>query len=55
MPQLNPNPWLFTMLIAWLTLSMILQPKLLSFITTNLPTHKTQTAIKTTPWTWPWT
>nr|UBY46694.1 ATP synthase F0 subunit 8 [Otus lettia] len=55
MPQLDPNPWLSTMLMAWLTLSMILQPKLLSFTPTNLPTSKTQPTTKTSPWTWPWT
>nr|BCD56042.1 ATP synthase subunit 8 [Otus semitorques pryeri] len=55
MPQLDPNPWLSTMLMAWLTLSTILQPKLLSFTSTNLPASKMQTAAKTSPWTWPWT
>nr|APO20572.1 ATP synthase subunit 8 [Ninox boobook boobook]APO20576.1 ATP synthase subunit 8 [Ninox boobook halmaturina]APO20578.1 ATP synthase subunit 8 [Ninox boobook ocellata]APO20582.1 ATP synthase subunit 8 [Ninox natalis]APO20586.1 ATP synthase subunit 8 [Ninox boobook]APO20596.1 ATP synthase subunit 8 [Ninox lurida]APO20616.1 ATP synthase subunit 8 [Ninox rotiensis] len=55
MPQLNPNPWLFIMLISWLTLSLIIQPKLLSFTTTNPPSHKPTMTTKTTPWTWPWT
>nr|YP_009992395.1 ATP synthase F0 subunit 8 [Turdus abyssinicus]QNN90463.1 ATP synthase F0 subunit 8 [Turdus abyssinicus]QNN90489.1 ATP synthase F0 subunit 8 [Turdus abyssinicus]QNN90502.1 ATP synthase F0 subunit 8 [Turdus abyssinicus]QNN90515.1 ATP synthase F0 subunit 8 [Turdus abyssinicus] len=55
MPQLNPNPWFFIMLTSWLTLSLIIQPKLLSFITMNPPSNKTAPAPKTTPWTWPWT
>nr|YP_009504808.1 ATP synthase F0 subunit 8 [Strix uralensis]APC61662.1 ATP synthase F0 subunit 8 [Strix uralensis]AWM99509.1 ATP synthase F0 subunit 8 [Strix uralensis]AWM99522.1 ATP synthase F0 subunit 8 [Strix uralensis]BAE78573.1 F0-ATP synthase subunit 8 [Strix uralensis japonica] len=55
MPQLNPSPWLSMMLIAWLALSLIIQPKLLSFTSTNPPSHKTPTPSKTTPWTWPWT
>nr|YP_010381392.1 ATP synthase F0 subunit 8 [Sarcoramphus papa]UDH54032.1 ATP synthase F0 subunit 8 [Sarcoramphus papa] len=55
MPQLNPNPWLFIMLLSWLTFSLIIQPKLLSFIPTNSPSNKTPTTTKTTPWTWPWT
>nr|YP_009318471.1 ATP synthase F0 subunit 8 [Caloenas maculata]APA17082.1 ATP synthase F0 subunit 8 [Caloenas maculata] len=55
MPQLNPSPWFLTMLLSWLTFSLIIQPKLLSFITTNSPSDKSTTAMKTTPWTWPWT
>nr|YP_009721180.1 ATP synthase F0 subunit 8 [Corvus pectoralis]QGM79619.1 ATP synthase F0 subunit 8 [Corvus corone orientalis]QGN04622.1 ATP synthase F0 subunit 8 [Corvus pectoralis]BAE44334.1 F0-ATP synthase subunit 8 [Corvus corone orientalis] len=55
MPQLNPNPWFFIMLTSWLTYSMIIQPKLLSFISMNPPLNKAQTAKTTTPWTWPWT
>nr|ABQ65592.1 ATP synthase F0 subunit 8 [Phapitreron amethystinus] len=55
MPQLNPNPWFFIMLLSWLTFSLIVQPKLLSFTTTNPPNNKTLTTMKTTPWTWPWT
>nr|ASV48164.1 ATP synthase F0 subunit 8 [Eudyptula minor]QOJ45707.1 ATP synthase F0 subunit 8 [Eudyptula minor] len=54
MPQLNPNPWLPIMLVSWLTLSLIIQPKLTTFISTNYPS-KTSTTTKTTPWTWPWT
>nr|QHI42505.1 ATP synthase F0 subunit 8 [Larus canus] len=55
MPQLNPNPWFFIMLTSWLTFSLIIQPKLLSFTPTNHPSNKTHSTIKTTPWTWPWT
>nr|ABS00787.1 ATPase subunit 8 [Mimus longicaudatus]AEQ28256.1 ATPase subunit 8 [Mimus longicaudatus] len=55
MPQLNPNPWFFIMLTSWLTFSLIIQPKLLSFITANPPCSKAPETPKTTPWTWPWT
>nr|YP_009111820.1 ATP synthase F0 subunit 8 [Pyrgilauda blanfordi]AHN16472.1 ATP synthase F0 subunit 8 [Pyrgilauda blanfordi] len=55
MPQLNPNPWLFIMIISWMTFSLIIQPKLLSFVSTNPPSHKSIVAPSTTPWTWPWT
>nr|ABD58888.1 ATP synthase F0 subunit 8 [Fratercula arctica] len=55
MPQLNPNPWLSSLLLSWLTFSLIIQPKLLSFIPTNLPSNKTPMTIKSAPWTWPWT
>nr|AAT72185.1 ATP synthase F0 subunit 8 [Hydrobates pelagicus] len=55
MPQLNPNPWLFIMLLSWLTFSLIIQPKFLMLISTNPPSNKAPTTVKTTPWTWPWT
>nr|APO20626.1 ATP synthase subunit 8 [Athene superciliaris] len=55
MPQLNPNPWFSVMLIAWVTLSTMIQPKLLSFPLTTQPSRKTSTPTSTTPWTWPWT
>nr|ABD58877.1 ATP synthase F0 subunit 8 [Himantopus mexicanus] len=55
MPQLNPNPWFFVMLMSWLTFSFIIQPKLLSFTHTNPPSNKAPTTTKTTSWTWPWT
>nr|YP_010044495.1 ATP synthase F0 subunit 8 [Eudyptes chrysolophus]QBB10584.1 ATP synthase F0 subunit 8 [Eudyptes schlegeli]QOJ46727.1 ATP synthase F0 subunit 8 [Eudyptes schlegeli]QOJ46740.1 ATP synthase F0 subunit 8 [Eudyptes chrysolophus]QOJ46792.1 ATP synthase F0 subunit 8 [Eudyptes chrysolophus]QPF24479.1 ATP synthase F0 subunit 8 [Eudyptes chrysolophus] len=54
MPQLNPNPWFLIMLASWLTLSLVIQPKLTAFISTNNPA-KTTTTTKTTPWAWPWT
>nr|QOD97214.1 ATP synthase F0 subunit 8 [Cariama cristata] len=54
MPQLNPNPWFFIMLMSWLTFSLIIQPKLLSFPPINLPPNKTPMTTQTTPWTWPW-
>nr|AAF62813.1 ATPase subunit 8 [Mimus gilvus]AAF62816.1 ATPase subunit 8 [Mimus gilvus] len=55
MPQLNPNPWFFIMITTWLTFSLIIQPKLLSFITANPPRGEAPEAPKTTPWAWPWT
>nr|AAM45424.1 ATP synthase 8 [Phainoptila melanoxantha] len=55
MPQLNPNPWLFIMLTSWLTFSLIIQPKLLTFVSMNPPSKKKATTPNTTPWTWPWT
>nr|AAQ74169.1 ATPase subunit 8 [Henicorhina leucophrys]ABW06668.1 ATPase subunit 8 [Henicorhina leucophrys]ABW06670.1 ATPase subunit 8 [Henicorhina leucophrys] len=55
MPQLNPSPWLFIMLISWITFSLVIQPKLLAFVSMNPPSNKTPTTPNTTPWTWPWT
>nr|YP_009990848.1 ATP synthase F0 subunit 8 [Ardeotis kori]QNN84201.1 ATP synthase F0 subunit 8 [Ardeotis kori] len=56
MPQLNPSPWFLIMLMTWLTFSLIIQPKLLHFIPSNLPssTTLTPTTTKTSPWPWPW-
>nr|AJA05166.1 ATP synthase F0 subunit 8 [Eopsaltria australis]AJA05192.1 ATP synthase F0 subunit 8 [Eopsaltria australis]AJA05205.1 ATP synthase F0 subunit 8 [Eopsaltria australis]AJA05231.1 ATP synthase F0 subunit 8 [Eopsaltria australis]AJA05244.1 ATP synthase F0 subunit 8 [Eopsaltria australis] len=54
MPQLNPGPWFFIMLTSWITYTMIIQPKLLSFLSTNPPSNKTPAITSTTPWTWPW-
>nr|AAF37126.1 ATPase subunit 8 [Quiscalus lugubris]AAF37128.1 ATPase subunit 8 [Quiscalus lugubris]AAF37130.1 ATPase subunit 8 [Quiscalus lugubris]AXU25900.1 ATPase subunit 8 [Quiscalus lugubris]AXU25904.1 ATPase subunit 8 [Quiscalus lugubris] len=55
MPQLNPNPWFFIMLTSWLTFSLIIQPKILSFVSMNPPSKNPPVAPSTTPWTWPWT
>nr|AAM70750.1 ATP synthase 8 [Pheucticus ludovicianus] len=55
MPQLNPNPWFFIMLISWVTYSMIIQPKILTFVSMNSPSNKPLATPKTTPWPWPWT
>nr|AXL93803.1 ATP syntase subunit 8 [Colibri thalassinus]AXL93806.1 ATP syntase subunit 8 [Colibri thalassinus]AXL93815.1 ATP syntase subunit 8 [Colibri thalassinus]AXL93821.1 ATP syntase subunit 8 [Colibri thalassinus]AXL93824.1 ATP syntase subunit 8 [Colibri thalassinus] len=55
MPQLNPSPWLFIMVTSWLTFSLVIQPKLLSFMPTNVPSEKPMTPTKTSPWPWPWT
>nr|YP_010000928.1 ATP synthase F0 subunit 8 [Climacteris rufus]QOD96853.1 ATP synthase F0 subunit 8 [Climacteris rufus] len=56
MPQLNPSPWLFIMISSWLTYTLIIQPKILTFIAPNPPSNKAPLTIKSpTPWTWPWT
>nr|QXU60194.1 ATP synthase F0 subunit 8 [Margaroperdix madagarensis] len=55
MPQLNPTPWFMIMLMTWFTYSLLIQPKLLSFTSTNTPSNKTTPTTKPTPWAWPWT
>nr|YP_009107918.1 ATP synthase F0 subunit 8 [Melamprosops phaeosoma]AIU45212.1 ATP synthase F0 subunit 8 [Melamprosops phaeosoma] len=55
MPQLNPAPWLFIMIISWFTFSLIIQPKILTFVSMNPLSNKPPIAPSTTPWTWPWT
>uniref|UniRef100_A0A3G2LKP5 ATP synthase complex subunit 8 n=2 Tax=Pogoniulus bilineatus TaxID=91775 RepID=A0A3G2LKP5_9PICI len=54
MPQLNPNPWFYIMILSWLTFSLLIQPKLLKFIPTGIPSSKSPSTHKTTPWSWPW-
>nr|YP_009029574.1 ATP synthase F0 subunit 8 [Aquila chrysaetos]YP_009424012.1 ATP synthase F0 subunit 8 [Aquila heliaca]AHL16796.1 ATP synthase F0 subunit 8 [Aquila chrysaetos]AOG66032.1 ATP synthase F0 subunit 8 [Aquila heliaca]WAK85356.1 ATP synthase F0 subunit 8 [Aquila chrysaetos canadensis] len=54
MPQLNPAPWLLIMLASWLTLTLIVQPKLLFFTSTNILPNKPITTINLSPWNWPW-
>nr|ABM89660.1 ATP synthase F0 subunit 8 [Brookesia superciliaris] len=52
MPQLNPSPWLLTMILSWLVMSTMLS----LFNKTSLPmnpTNKTK-AHKMNTWTWPW-
>nr|YP_004222088.1 ATP synthase F0 subunit 8 [Penelopides panini]ADW41486.1 ATP synthase F0 subunit 8 [Penelopides panini] len=53
MPQLNPNPWFPIMLASWLVYSLIIQPKLLAFLTTN-PPNKMNPPTKIPSWPWPW-
>nr|ADA57957.1 ATP synthase F0 subunit 8 [Buteo albonotatus]ADA57959.1 ATP synthase F0 subunit 8 [Buteo albonotatus] len=55
MPQLNPTPWFLIMTLSWLTFTVIIQPKLLPFIPTNIPSTKPTTITHTPSWNWPWT
>nr|YP_002456314.1 ATP synthase F0 subunit 8 [Accipiter gentilis]QHI42530.1 ATP synthase F0 subunit 8 [Accipiter gentilis]BAE44356.1 F0-ATP synthase subunit 8 [Accipiter gentilis fujiyamae]BAH03685.1 ATP synthase subunit 8 [Accipiter gentilis] len=55
MPQLNPNPWFPIMLLSWLTFTLIIQPKTLSFTSTNAPSNKLTSPTPTSSWNWPWT
>nr|CCA61562.1 ATPase subunit 8 [Spizella wortheni] len=55
MAQMKAKPWFFIKKGSWLTLSVIIQPKLLSFVTMNPPSNKPPITPSTTPWTWPWT
>nr|ABU51970.1 ATP synthase subunit 8 [Coereba flaveola] len=55
MPQLSPHPWFFIMLTSWLTFTLIIQPKILTFVSMNPPSNKRPISPSTTPWTWPWT
>nr|YP_009991925.1 ATP synthase F0 subunit 8 [Nothoprocta ornata]YP_009991938.1 ATP synthase F0 subunit 8 [Nothoprocta pentlandii]QNN84799.1 ATP synthase F0 subunit 8 [Nothoprocta ornata]QNN84812.1 ATP synthase F0 subunit 8 [Nothoprocta pentlandii] len=55
MPQLNPGPWFLIMVLSWLIFLFILQPKSLSFMSSNSPSNKTNPTFQSSPWLWPWT
>nr|YP_009991899.1 ATP synthase F0 subunit 8 [Nothocercus julius]QNN84773.1 ATP synthase F0 subunit 8 [Nothocercus julius] len=55
MPQLNPYPWFFIMVLSWLIFLLIMQPKTSSINLTNLPSSKTKSLHKPLSWAWPWT
>nr|AEX66106.1 ATP synthase F0 subunit 8 [Emys orbicularis]QNJ33341.1 ATP synthase F0 subunit 8 [Emys orbicularis] len=55
MPQLNPNPWFLIFSSSWLMYTLILQPKISSYLLTNNPTNTHNKIMNLAPWTWPWT
>nr|YP_009271637.1 ATP synthase F0 subunit 8 [Scincella vandenburghi]ANX10361.1 ATP synthase F0 subunit 8 [Scincella vandenburghi] len=55
MPQLNPAPWFFIMLLSWVTLLLIFKMKILFLTPLDNPTTPSHLAHHTTPWNWPWT
>nr|YP_009003591.1 ATP synthase F0 subunit 8 [Potomotyphlus kaupii]AGZ19085.1 ATP synthase F0 subunit 8 [Potomotyphlus kaupii] len=54
MPQLNPAPWFWTLIIIWSAL-LIMWTKLTNYETTNPinPNHH-QIFPPNNPWAWPW-
>nr|YP_010234389.1 ATP synthase F0 subunit 8 [Acanthodactylus boskianus]QTA72542.1 ATP synthase F0 subunit 8 [Acanthodactylus boskianus] len=52
MPQLNPAPWFYILILVWLTLIMLFT-KVLSNKTTTLPTQY-QLISHSNFWHWPW-
>nr|YP_636975.1 ATP synthase F0 subunit 8 [Aspasma minima]BAC23791.1 ATPase subunit 8 [Aspasma minima] len=54
MPQLDPTPWLITLLFSWFTLLTIVPLKLLPHLVPNEFTRKDTNKLKNTTWTWPW-
>nr|ADW93290.1 ATPase 8 [Brachymeles bonitae] len=55
MPQLNPSPWFFILLLSWVTLLLIFKTKILTSTPHNPPMLPDMTTSHTTPWNWPWT
>nr|YP_010938092.1 ATP synthase F0 subunit 8 [Orlitia borneensis]WLD03635.1 ATP synthase F0 subunit 8 [Orlitia borneensis] len=55
MPQLDLNPWFLTLSSTWFVYTLIMQPKISSYLSMNNPANKNNKATDTNPWTWPWT
>nr|YP_008999633.1 ATP synthase F0 subunit 8 [Necturus beyeri]ACU00356.1 ATP synthase F0 subunit 8 [Necturus beyeri] len=55
MPQLNPSPWLFILLVSWLVYLLIIMPKISKMTLPNDPTIMEVIKDKPQPWNWPWT
>nr|AHG32626.1 ATP synthase subunit 8 [Glandirana rugosa]BCG05717.1 ATP synthase F0 subunit 8 [Glandirana rugosa] len=53
MPQLNPMPWLFYLIITWLIFLFLAPKKILGHIKINEPNTKT-TEMSYISWSWPW-
>nr|AIK19910.1 ATP synthase F0 subunit 8 [Leiopelma hamiltoni] len=54
MPQLNPGPWLITLIFSWLILTIVLPPKMINHQPINEPTKNHKKTLPC-PWPWPWT
>nr|YP_010596295.1 ATP synthase F0 subunit 8 [Terrapene carolina]WAJ60746.1 ATP synthase F0 subunit 8 [Terrapene carolina] len=54
MPQLNLNPWFLILSSSWLVYTIILQPKISSYLSMNNPVNKDNKIKSTNPWIWPW-
>nr|BAR45801.1 adenosine triphosphatase subunit 8 [Synodus kaianus] len=54
MPQLNPAPWFSIMLFSWLIFLTVIPPKVLGHTFPSEPTPHSADAMKSEPWTWPW-
>nr|YP_009144130.1 ATP synthase F0 subunit 8 [Lithobates sylvaticus]AKE36768.1 ATP synthase F0 subunit 8 [Lithobates sylvaticus] len=53
MPQLNPVPWLYYLLLVWLIFILLAPAKILSHTNLNEPNSK-NTKTHKFMWTWPW-
>nr|WNH23146.1 ATP synthase F0 subunit 8 [Idiacanthus fasciola] len=53
MPQLDPAPWFFILVLSWSIFLIIIPPKVLAHIYPNEPTIKLEQT-KTKIWNWPW-
>nr|YP_010956358.1 ATP synthase F0 subunit 8 [Synodus macrops]WMY89451.1 ATP synthase F0 subunit 8 [Synodus macrops]WNV64237.1 ATP synthase F0 subunit 8 [Synodus macrops] len=54
MPQLNPAPWFMIMLFSWAIFLTLIPPKVIGHAFPNEPSPEAANAMKTQPWTWPW-
>nr|WNH20741.1 ATP synthase F0 subunit 8 [Moolgarda engeli]WNH21352.1 ATP synthase F0 subunit 8 [Moolgarda engeli] len=54
MPQLDPKPWLFILVLSWSIFIAFVPPKVLAYIFPNEPTHQQTKNTKASSWDWPW-
>nr|BAK23164.1 ATPase subunit 8 [Leptocypris sp. CBM ZF 11419] len=54
MPQLNPDPWFFTLVLSWGVFLAIVPAKVLTFIQPNEPALMSTYSYKFGSWNWPW-
>nr|AGZ19020.1 ATP synthase F0 subunit 8 [Idiocranium cf. russeli BMNH 2008.409] len=53
MPQLNPKPWFFIMLVSWIIILMLLLLKMTKHKSLNILTQKFNHK-ESNSWNWPW-
>nr|ADE18796.1 ATPase-8 [Heloderma suspectum] len=53
MPQLNPSPWFYILMSAWISLFTLVFTKIL-YISHNNPMTLNTYKYKSDPWIWPW-
>nr|QJS52764.1 ATP synthase F0 subunit 8 [Zenarchopterus buffonis] len=54
MPQLNPTPWFFILLMTWIVFLTIIPPKIMAHVFPNNPYIYSTKKTKTESWNWPW-
>nr|YP_010360235.1 ATP synthase F0 subunit 8 [Opsarius caudiocellatus]UNQ32319.1 ATP synthase F0 subunit 8 [Opsarius caudiocellatus] len=54
MPQLNPDPWFFTLVLSWVVFLTIIPTKVLAYIQPNEPALMDADSHKFGSWNWPW-
>nr|YP_009685664.1 ATP synthase F0 subunit 8 [Scriptaphyosemion schmitti]QDU24441.1 ATP synthase F0 subunit 8 [Scriptaphyosemion schmitti] len=54
MPQLDPAPWFYIMVISWLVFITLIPPKVLAHPVHNEPSSQSTEKPMTDSWNWPW-
>nr|YP_009311636.1 ATP synthase F0 subunit 8 [Opsaridium ubangiense]BAV70591.1 ATPase subunit 8 [Opsaridium ubangiense] len=54
MPQLNPDPWFFTLMASWTVFLTIVSTKVLTYVKPNEPAPTSTQDYKFGSWNWPW-
>nr|YP_112468.1 ATP synthase F0 subunit 8 [Chlorurus sordidus]WNH18023.1 ATP synthase F0 subunit 8 [Chlorurus spilurus]BAD52422.1 ATPase subunits 8 [Chlorurus sordidus] len=54
MPQLNPRPWFWIFMFAWVIFLGVLPKKVLSHKFLNDPASETKETPVSAPWSWRW-